>query len=293
MSDVDGAVAPAGTDDGAATPPTETETADEPRKIVDDLTGQQDEETVVEPVELDEFEEFDWEGKTVKGPKGLKEGVLRQADYTKKTQEVAGVRKELDAERQRIAEQSTASEDDLKLRATHMAKTEELEQYRKIDWDAWVIQDATAAQQAHIRRMNLVEELNGLNQQITQRTQQRASETQRETAKRMEETQEFARKNIKGWTPETDKQVVAFAVEQGIELSALQSAMNPTIYTILHLARLGSQVLAKPAAPKPATVAAPLETVAARANPPARVNLEDADMEQYVAIRKKQMAAKG
>ncbi|MCR4341688.1 MAG: hypothetical protein NUW01_17570 [Gemmatimonadaceae bacterium] len=299
MSDVEGAVAPTGTDDGAAAPPTPAEPADEPRKIEDDLTGATeapDEGTeAAEPAELeDDFEEFDWNGKKVKGPKGLKDGVLMHGDYTKKTQEVSEVRKELAAERQRIAEQATASEEELKLRAQHISKTDELEAYKKVDWDAWVQQDPIAAQQGFMRQQTLQSAVNDLAGQLQQRQQQRASEAKQEFAKRMEETQAFVRKNIKGWTPETDKQVIEFAVEQGIELNALQTAMNPTIYKILHLARLGSQVLNTPAATKPPqTPPQPLEVVRGKSNPPAQVSLADADMDRYVAIRKKQIAARG
>lgn len=260
--------------------------APEPQKIEDNLSPEVDE---APPVELDEFEEFDWEGKKVKGPKGLKEGVLRQADYTKKTQELSQTRKELDAERQRIAEQAKASEEEMKLRAKEISISEELEHYSKVDWAAWIEQDPIAANKAYFRQSQLKDTLNGVKQQISESTQKRTSEAQREFAKRMEETQEYARKNIKGWTPDTDRQVVEFAKEQGIDLGFLQSVMNPTVYRMLHLARLGHHALTTPAAPKPAPQSnvVPLETVAAKGNPPARLSPEDMTMEQYAAWRAK------
>jgi hypothetical protein len=47
------------------------------------------------------------------------------------------------------------------------------------------------------------------------------------------------------------------------------------------------------AAPKPGTPAAPLHVVGAKANPPARKTVGDMSMDEYVAFRSKQNAAKG
>lgn len=260
--------------------------SEEPVSIEDDLPPDEGEEGAAEIVE-DDTEEFDWEGKKVKGPKGLKDGVLRQADYTKKTQEIAATRKELDAERVKLAEQAKVSEEDLKVRASFIAKTEELEQYAKVDWDAWAQQDPMAAQQAFMRWQRLNTEVGKLKDDLQQRTQARASEAQRDFAKRLEETEEYARKNIKGWTPEMGRQVVEFAKEQGVDLPTLQSVMSPPVIKILNLARLGAELLNKPPAPKPSATVTPLETVGAKANPPARKAPEDMSMDEYVAWRKK------
>jgi hypothetical protein len=70
--------------------------------------------------------------------------------------------------------------------------------------------------------------------------------------------------------------------------------MNPLVYETLYLARLGEQTLKKGmAAPKPGTPAAPLHVVGAKANPPARKTVGDMSMDEYVAFRSKQNAAKG
>lgn len=287
--------------DGATdtTSPT-SEATDESRKVEDqtgDDTAEGEEETPEAGAgELeDELEEFDWNGRKVKGPKGLKDGVLMQADYTRKTQELSKDREAVAAERQRLTDQAKVAEEDLKMRGQLYAKQAELEEYRKIDWDAWAQSDPVQAQQAFMRYQRLNGEVTELNAEVGKRAQQRTSEAQRDLAKRLEETQDYARKNIKGWTPETDRQIVDFAKEQGVDLPTLQSVMSPTIYRILHRAMLGEQLLKSQAtkpAPKPVPIV-PLETVGAKANQPARKSLADMNMDEYVAARKKQIAARG
>src|SRR5690348_4108431 len=65
-------------------------------------------ETVEEPAE--EFEEFEWNGKQIKAPKGLKDGVLMHADYTRKTQANAEEKRALSAEREALKQQAKISE---------------------------------------------------------------------------------------------------------------------------------------------------------------------------------------
>lgn len=239
--------------------------------------------------EEDDLEEFEWNGKPIKGPKGLKDGVLMHADYTRKTQAASARDKELDAREARIAEQAKVSEEEIGLRAQLYAKSQDIEQYRKVDWDAWVQQDPIAAQQGHIRWQQLEREAGEVTQQLQQRATERSSAAQQERAKRLNETLEYARKEIKGWSPDLDTKIGEFArTELGVADEALQAAMNPQMYRALHLAYLGHQTLTKAVAPKiPTKPPTPLTVVAAKANPPAQTNLETADMEHYVALRKK------
>lgn len=242
-----------------------------------------------EPQEPDEeLEEFEWEGKAIKGPKGLKDGVLRQADYTRKTQEVAERRKELEAYEHRVREQAKASDEEMSLRAQFLSKAQELQQYRNGDWNAYWQQDPVAAGQAQARWQNLERELNGIATEIKQRTEQRNSEAQQEHAKRLSDTLEHARKNIRGWSTEVDQKIGDLVRGKGIPDADLQAVMSPAVYDILHLAYLGQQALNKPVALKPATPPPqPLPVVAAKAAPPVRKSPQDMSMDEYAAWRAK------
>ena len=82
----------------------------------------------------DEVEEVEFEGKQYKVPKELKPALLRQADYTKKTQELAEYRKQvadqvdyLTAQKQLL---STASQEFADLRAAEL----ELAKFGQVNW---------------------------------------------------------------------------------------------------------------------------------------------------------------
>ena len=96
-----------------------------------EIEGQEGSE-LVEPV--DDDEEVEWNGKKFKAPKGLKEGVLMHADYTRKTQEVAATRKELEDRAERITQQAKASEEEISARAELHAVSQELDRYKDFGW---------------------------------------------------------------------------------------------------------------------------------------------------------------
>jgi hypothetical protein len=221
--------------------------------------------------------------------------VLMHADYTRKTQEIASTRKELEEARERVTQQAKASEEEISARARMHHIDAELKRFETFDWSQYQqarLQDPLQADEAWNYVQHLRSQRNEAATSIMQAEQQRGVEAQQETARRLHETEQFARS--KGWTAETDKAVIEFAVSKGATPKDLQAMMNPLVYETLYLARLGEQTLKKGmAAPKPGTPAAPLHVVGAKANPPARKSVADMSMEEYVAFRSKQNAAKG
>jgi hypothetical protein len=278
------------------TPAIETEQAEEQPVDLEALAEAEtpDEEADQQQEELtqEELDELEWDGKKFKAPKGAKDGFLMHADYTKKTQEVAATRKELEDRAERIAQQAQASEDEIQHRATMHTIDAELARFKDFDWNAYQAarqQDPLGADEAWNYKAHLLAQRQEVGAKLTEAEAARSASTQQEFAKRMHETEQYARS--KGWTKETDKQVLDFAFERGIDAKTLQGVMSPTVYEMLYLARIGAQRLQKPA-PKPGTQPTPLTTVAAKANPPAKKNVADMDMDEYVAFREKQEAAK-
>jgi hypothetical protein len=271
--------------------PIETGAVEEPQDL-NAVSGEDSQpEQIAEP---DDSEEFEWEGKRIKAPKGLKDGVLMHADYTRKTQEIASTRKELEEARDRVTQQAKASEEEISARARMHHIDAELKRFETFDWSQYQqarLQDPLQADEAWNYVQHLRSQRNEAAQSIMQAENARGAQAQQETARRLHETEQFARS--KGWTAETDKQVIEFAVSKGASPKDLQAMMNPLVYETLYLARLGEQTLKKGmAAPKPGTPAAPLHVVGAKANPPARKTVGDMSMEEYVAFRSKQNAAK-
>ena len=263
--------------------------ADEPVNL-DETDEDQDTEDDLQ-TEDDDSEEFDWNGKKVKGPKGLKDGVLMHADYTRKTQETSALRKELDERSQRLDQQFQASEEYLDARADLRVVTKELERFKEYDWTQYQqhrLNDPLSADEAWNYAQHLRNQKGQLEASIQQHEGKRTAEAQQSVAKRMQETHEHVKANLKGWTPDTDKQVLDFAMSKGITADELRNTMDPRIYEMIYLARIGAQILNKPA-PKPTAQAKPtepLKVVGGRSTPAARKSLADMDMDEYAAARK-------
>lgn len=242
-----------------------------------------------------EYAEIERNGKKYQVPKELESEFLMQGDYTRKTQEVAAQRKELEAFEARVNQQAQFTEEELTERATLVNVNSQLEQYKAVDWNAWEQEDPMAANSHWRQFQTLKEQRAELSANLSQRQEFRTHEAQQNIAKRIEETKKFAQAEIKGWTPEIDEQILGFTQQMGIDREAIVQAMNPQVYKILHMAWVGSQALNKPAntAPKinPKVEVKPLSTVSAKSSPTGRVNVAEIDnMDEYAAARRKQMA---
>lgn len=248
-------------------------------------------ETPVEQADPeDDLEEFDWEGKKIKGPKGLKDGLLRQADYTRKTQEVAETRKQLEERAQHIELQAKASDEEMNARAALISVDTALKSYENVDWDRWFNEDFVAAQQGYVKYQELKDSHGKVTGFLSEKQKERTEQANSETKKRLQETRQFAETKIKGWTPEVDAKITDFATKElGFDWNTLKAAYTPAVYKALHLAWLGHQAINTKTAPSTAKppVTEPLKVVAAKANPPARKSLSEIkDMDEYVAARK-------
>ena len=252
------------------------------------------EETTEQTVE-DDLEEFDWNGKKIQGPKGLKDSVLMHADYTRKTQEAAALRRELDERAQRIEQQSKVHQEELQIRVALSGIDQQMSQYQQMtaaDWQRLQAEDPMGYDNARINLMQLRDAQRQLQGELSNRENHRTQEAQQGLAKRLEETRAYAEKEIKGWSPEVDQKLTQFVKEIGIPDDQVKSLMSPLFYKILHRAWIGEQTLNKPAAVKQApSNIAPLKVVNSKANPPTSKPIHEMSMEEYVAFRDKQDAA--
>ena len=279
----------------AATPEPETSTIQEAAAEESVNLNATEEPQSEEPVETaepeEELEEFDWNGKKIQGPKGLKDSVLMHADYTRKTQEAAAFRRELEEREQRITQQTKAHEEELQIRVALTGIDQQMSQYQQMtaaDWQRLQAEDPMGYDNARINLMQLRDAQRQLSGELSQRENHRTQEAQQGLAKRIEETRAYAEKEIKGWSPEVDQKLTQFVKDIGIPDAQVKSLMSPKFYEVLHLAWIGKQTLSKPAViPKPAAVTEPLRVVASKASPPARTNLGEMSMEDYVAARKR------
>jgi hypothetical protein len=87
--------------------------------------------------EDDDGEEVEWEGNQYRLPKGIKDALLRQADYTRKTQEVAETRREAEAAKVAVYQQAQLFQSAgplLVQQQDAMAKLEELDRTQPTPW---------------------------------------------------------------------------------------------------------------------------------------------------------------
>lgn len=229
-----------------------------------------------------ELVDVEYEGKVHKLPPELKDALLRTADYTRKTQEVAEQRRAVEAKQAEINASYDVSQEVLQARAAIINIDGALQKYENVDWNRLEAEDPLAAQ-SHWRQFQQLQQQRGQVAQYLDKTQADLSEkASQATETRLRETRSYAEKELKGWTPELDNKITQFATQElGFTVDDLRAQYTPQVYRTLYLAHLGHQALSQmQAKPKPAPQK-PLETVQAKAAPAARVSPEKMPMEDF------------
>ena len=180
------------------------------------------------------LEEVEYEGKQYALPKELKEALLRQQDYTKKTQEVADRRRQIE-EREAQVELVT------KFREENFAKSVEahslytrLQQYSQVNWAE--LADANPGQYLKLDREHrqLQEAFNRTQaemQHMGQEFQTKLAETrQRAQAKCIEEL----KRDLKDFGPELLRKLDDAGASYGYSGTELASVADPRAIRVLH-----------------------------------------------------------
>jgi len=124
------------------TPEAEVETPEVETEVSETQYDDNGEPIEPEAAEIeDDSEEVEHDGQKYKIPKALKSALLFQADYTRKTQEVAEERRALAAEREaftaREAAIEAAAQDVVEAKAKAVALSQTLAEYDDVDWNGW------------------------------------------------------------------------------------------------------------------------------------------------------------
>ena len=271
--------------------PIDLDAPDEP-EVSDEAEGTDDE---AEPDQLEEYLDFELEpGKAVKVPKELEPYLMRQSDYTRKTQEVSALRREVEAEKAYVEQTKSLSNEEIQAQAVEFNIQSELAKYQAVNWQEWMNTDPLEAQSQYMRYQQLEKAHSQVSEYKQNLAQQRSQIAEQETANRLRATAEFAKKSIKGFTPELDARVTDFAVrELGFSRESLFQGINPQSYRALYLAYLGSQTLNRQTAAKPSSpTVQPTRTVTARSNPAVTKDPEQMSMSEYAEWRQSQLRKK-
>ena len=182
--------------------------------------------------------EVEYEGKTYCLPRELKDALLRQADYTRKTQEVAKARKALEAEAAAHHGNVSGARAHMQDAARVVALNDQLAQFDQIDWRALQQQDPARAQALLQHRERIKHLRDRAARTWTEKEKEHAFHSQRATARRVDEVSAHLPRLIADWSPELDVKLAQYGIAQGLSRPEIVQAtlQNPHFVKLLHKA---------------------------------------------------------
>lgn len=219
---------------------------EDPQPVIEEEVEAAEDETVeddtTEEVEAsDETEEpttveMEIDGTLYEVPAELKDHILRQQDYTQKTQEVAATRKELEIQRAEVAQHELQYkfvgevQPDL-LKAQQLeAQAEQAHQYLRDNIDSLSSTDIEkirlAVDDARRERDTLVQSIQTKQQEFQQAQEQSRQEL-------LKKGTEVLRSRIPGWSEKHAQQVREFALSNGFTEADVNSVVDPRQVEVL------------------------------------------------------------
>lgn len=221
----------------AADAPDERTGADEEHeaRLVELADGRDDEDgeqANADDAPADDYDEVELDGVRHRVPKALKGAFMMQADYTRKTQEVAELRRTIEAERVSIRE---AGAEEIGARAQLLAIDEQIARFAKVDWDAWENGAPLEAQKGWRQYQQLQQARGEAAGRLQNLAQQRGLEQQRETARLIEQGRAELARDIKGWSDDLAAALLDTGVKQyGFDRAEIEEFTDPRMVKVLH-----------------------------------------------------------
>jgi len=191
-------------------------------------------ETEEEEAEPD-LVEIEVDGESYKVPEALKDKIMLQADYTRKTQEVAEQRKQVELAAQQLQQQATLQQQNLAEYAQLMALDNQLQAYQNVDWNALYESDPAEFVRLKEARRDLIDNRTGLANKIGAIQQQQMAEQQQHRAQLVEEGQKVLAREIPNWNSDLAKSLNALAVDKyGFTPDEVAQVIDPRVVKLLH-----------------------------------------------------------
>jgi hypothetical protein len=241
-------------------------------------------------VDPEVFEEVEYEGKKYALPPELKDAILRQADYTRKTQELAQTRQQAE---QTFAQQQArieAERANIQAVARLTALDERLQQYAGVDWDSLSQSNGELAQREFMKYQQLKDSRQQFVAQIQQHEGQRAMQEQQETARQLQEANEALSREIKGWSPDYAQSLREVAKSLGAKEEQLNGIREPWIVKALHAQKVLTEMTKKAGAAAPAVAAKPVRTISG-GNAKATVDPDKMSIEDWMRHEQRRTAS--
>jgi hypothetical protein len=213
--------------------------------------------------EASDSEEVEFEGKAYTVPKEIKEALLRQSDYTKKTQEVASLRQQVEDKTLFLTAKeqlmNSASEDIVALRMLEA----ELERFNSVDWQQLHAADPGQAFAFNKRQSDLEKQIQARKAQLGQVAQQVHSMSAQHVDKQWAIAVAGVKQRLGKVTPEDDMAALQSAIDVGFSPQELKSKLADERLLMLAFkaAKWDSLQKAKPEVNKKAQDARPMKQV--------------------------------
>ena len=256
---------------------------DEETSELDDLMK----EALGEEPPEEELVDVEYEGKTHKVPAALKDALLRQADYTRKTTEVAEQRKAVEAAQQSIEV----------VRNLSVATQEAMAQAKALDLRIAELQQTpidglpeSTVTQLQRQLLQLEQQKTGVDGDVKQLIEADRQRISGETAKFRQDAIEKAAKDIPNFDDKRRADLEALAVKLGVDENDAKQITDAAAYKILHLADIGQKFIDRQRATKKvesAQTASPVPEVGGKSQ--AAKNPDRMTTEEWVKWRERQL----
>jgi hypothetical protein len=207
---------------------TEAEDTDTPDENEEQVEAEEEE---AEP----DLVEVEVDGQSYKVPEALKDKIMLQADYTRKTQEVAEQRKQVEQNWQQLQQQAALQQQNLGEYAKLTALDDQLQQYQQLDWNSLYDRDPAEFVRLKEARRDLIDQRDGLASQIMTKQQEQMVQQQQLHQQTVEEGNKALASKIPNWNRDYGLSLVDMAVEKyGFSKDELLNVTNPSVFLALN-----------------------------------------------------------
>jgi len=216
----------------------------------DDIVSNVDSENVFDNNEndieeiVDDSEELELDGKVYKVPKAIKSSVMKNADYTQKTQELAREREAIARIREETQKHKENIKTNIQERGRLSAINDTLQQYEHINWGELADQDQLLATKLWMQKSQLKDAAIELQNKLNNEERQAEEQEQLLEAKRLQEGQTILSEKIPNWSPKLASNLANYAESIGWSEGEIKKITAAQVIA-LHRAFVGDQLLNK------------------------------------------------
>jgi len=179
------------------------------------------------------YEEVELDGETYRVPPKLKEAVLRQADYTRKTQEVAEASRQVQVQQQALALQAQFQQATVQDQQQLQHLESQIAQYRQLDW---ANMDTDTLTRARHQLDTLKEQSEALRNGLSYKAQQFQAHNAQVRQQQLQQGIEYLRKAIPKFDADTISGLRSYAVGEGYTAPEMEQVTDPRFVKLLYKA---------------------------------------------------------